>query len=113
MVVDDETAVRRLVKIALEQAGLRVLEAEDGMEALRVLDTMNPDLVLTDIVMPGMDGIALALEVAHRVPDLPIVLMSGFSSDPGPRAKAKGFIRKPFLPAALVEAVIRQLQHSP
>ncbi len=112
LVVDDETAIRRLVKAALEQAGLRVLEAGDGIEALHVLDTTNPDLVLTDIVMPGMDGIALALEVAHRSPDLPVVLMSGFIPDPGPKAKASGFIRKPFLPAALVEAVIKQLRRS-
>ena len=112
LVVEDETDVRRFVKTVLERAGLRVLEAGDGIEALRVLDSISPDLVLTDIVMPEMDGIALALELAHKSPHLPILLMSGLVSDPGPTAIARGFLRKPFMPTALVEAVIEQLRRS-
>jgi len=112
LVVDDETAIRRLVKTALERAGLRVFEAADGLEALEVLDTMHPDLLLTDIVMPRMDGIALAIEVGDRSPDLPIVMMSGFTSEPGPGANAKGFLRKPFPSTALIEAVTSLLRNS-
>lgn len=112
LVVDDETAVRGLVKSALERAGLRVLEAQDGIEALRVLDTQKPDLLLSDIVMPRMDGVRLAIEVAQRAPDVPILLMSGFTSEPGPAAQAKDFLRKPFAPGALVATVIRHLRRS-
>lgn len=111
MIVDDEAGVRRLVKSALERAGLRVIDAEDGIEALRLLETAKPDLLLTDIRMPRMDGIALAQEVAHRSPDMPILLMSGFADDPARTALAKtnGFIRKPFKPKALVQMVIQNL----
>jgi DNA-binding response OmpR family regulator len=112
LVVDDETAIRGMVKSALERAGLRVLEAQDGIEALQVLDTQKPDLLLSDIVMPRMDGVRLAIEVAQRAPDVPILLMSGFTSEPGPAAHAKDFLRKPFAAGALVATVIRHLRRS-
>ena len=108
--VDDEIHVRRFVKTVLERAGLRVLEAEDGLDALRVLDTLKPDLLLTDIVMPRMNGVALAKQVITELPDLPVLLMSGCISEPGQALKATAFIRKPFAPAELVETVTRMLR---
>lgn len=110
LVVDDEIEVRRFVKNVLERAGLRVLEAEDGLDAVRVLDILKPDLLLTDIVMPRMDGVALAKKVMNELPDVPVLLMSGYISEPGQVMKARAVLRKPFAPAALVETVIRQLR---
>jgi two-component system, cell cycle sensor histidine kinase and response regulator CckA len=109
LVVDDEVAVRHFVKAVLVRAGLRVLEAEDGIEALRVLAAGKPDLLLTDIVMPRMGGIALMKAAVEKMPDLPVLLMSGFASEPGPSVRAIALIRKPFAPTALLEVVIRQL----
>jgi two-component system, cell cycle sensor histidine kinase and response regulator CckA len=112
LVVDDDAGVRRFVKAALERAGLRVVEAEDGVEALRLLDTVKPDLLLTDIVMPKMDGIALAREVVNKFPQLPILLMSAFTSDLDQSVKTRGFIRKPVPPKMLVQTVIQELRSS-
>ena len=58
-----------------------VTAVDDGLQALEALDADTFDLLLTDIVMPGMDGIALALKVARDYPDLPVLLMTGFSAE--------------------------------
>ncbi|MFT5539894.1 MAG: two-component system cell cycle response regulator CpdR [Alphaproteobacteria bacterium] len=81
LVVEDERAVREFVRRALVHHGHDITLAEDGLDALNVLSKNEFDLLLTDIVMPGMDGIALALKVARDKPDLKILLMSGFSAE--------------------------------
>jgi CheY-like chemotaxis protein len=112
LVVDDEAGIREVARKILERAGLRVIEAEDGIQALRLLETIEPDLLLTDIRMPGMDGIALAQGVARRSPAMPILLMSGFinNSTRTILAKADGFIQKPFSSNALVRIVFETLR---
>jgi CheY-like chemotaxis protein len=83
LVVDDETAVRRFAVRVLQRDGFRVLEANDGAEALDVLQGRPEelDIVVSDIVMPRMNGVELmkALSVSH--PYVPIVLMSGYASN--------------------------------
>lgn len=84
LVAEDEPAVRAFVARALSQSGHNVTVATDGSEAARELDLarkvqMPFDLLLTDIVMPGMDGIALALLAARDAPDMKIILMTGFA----------------------------------
>lgn len=81
LVAEDERAVREFVRRALENRGHRVTLVEDGLEALGALGEADYDLLLTDIVMPGMDGIALALKVARERPDLRILLMSGYAAE--------------------------------
>ncbi len=112
LVVDDEAGIRDLTREILERAGLRVIEAGDGIQALRLLETIKPDLLLTDIRMPGMDGIALAQEMGRRSPGLPVLLMSGFATSASRTAlaKAEGVIQKPFSPNTLVRIVIRTLR---
>jgi CheY-like chemotaxis protein len=82
LVAEDDEAVRTFVVRALEHRGHTVEQVEDGLEALELLDTgARYDLLITDIVMPGLDGIALALKVARDVPDLPVLLMTGYSAE--------------------------------
>ncbi|HEX9809777.1 MAG TPA: response regulator [Alphaproteobacteria bacterium] len=81
LVADDERAVREFVRRALVHWGHEVSVAEDGESALTALGAGNFDLLLTDIVMPGMDGIALAQWAAAKRPGLPILLMSGYAAE--------------------------------
>jgi CheY-like chemotaxis protein len=82
LVVDDDRGVRRLTARMLRTEGYRVLEAESGAEALRTLES-DPAirLLVTDIVMPEMDGLALADRARARVPRLRIVLMTGHAPE--------------------------------
>jgi CheY-like chemotaxis protein len=81
LIADDEEAMRALVARALAMDGHQVVTAEDGAEALEILSREGGafDLLLTDIKMPVMDGIALALAAARDFPDLVILLMTGFA----------------------------------
>ena len=81
LVVDDETAVRRFATRVLEREGFQVVEATDGAEALeKVKANGSVDLIVTDIVMPRMNGVELmqALSLSH--PHLPVILMSGYAT---------------------------------
>ena len=79
LVADDEDAVRAYVSRALELHGFEVSVVADGGEALERLDAERFDLLLSDIVMPVMDGIALALKASRDYPDLRILMMTGFA----------------------------------
>ncbi len=79
LVADDEEAVRRFVTRALEAHGHEAEGVADGAQALEALARDRFDLLLTDIVMPIMDGIALALKAARDYPDLRILMMTGFA----------------------------------
>lgn len=81
LVAEDERAVREFVRRALENRGHQVTLVDDGLEALGVLAEDDFDLLLTDIVMPGMDGIALALKVEREKPGIKILLMSGYATE--------------------------------
>jgi two-component system cell cycle response regulator CpdR len=81
LVAEDERAVREFVRRALAHEGHDVTLVEDGLQALDVLQGEAFDLLLTDIVMPAMDGIALALKVARDKPDMKILLMSGYAAE--------------------------------
>jgi CheY-like chemotaxis protein len=81
LVAEDERAVREFVRRALVHRGHEVTLVEDGLEAEHALNEGTFDLLLTDIVMPGMDGISLALRVAREKPDVGILLMSGYAAE--------------------------------
>ncbi|HTI86278.1 MAG TPA: response regulator [Alphaproteobacteria bacterium] len=82
LVADDDRAVAEFVRRALTHHGHEVVVVEDGLQALHALQTNGEfELLLTDIVMPGMDGIALALKVARDYPDLKVLLMSGYAAE--------------------------------
>jgi len=111
LIADDEESMRQLVARAIAMDGHDIVTAEDGAEALEILIRENGafDLLLTDIKMPVMDGIALALTVARDFPDLTILLMTGFADQ---RERAHGLnaivhdvVTKPFSVADIRTAV--------
>lgn len=101
LIVDDEEMVRETVRRGLMLGGHEVAVAENGADALDMLRAGPlPDLVLSDIKMPVMDGIALALACARDWPSLPVMLMTGFADQreraSGLEAITRGVINKPF-----------------
>lgn len=111
LIADDEDSMRSLVSRAIAMDGHDIVTAEDGAEALDILTNENGafDLLLTDIKMPVMDGIALALAAARDFPDLIILLMTGFADQ---RERATGLnaivhdvVTKPFSVADIRTAV--------
>jgi two-component system, cell cycle response regulator CpdR len=111
LIVDDEDAMRTLVARAIAMDGHEIVTAADGAEALEILSNGQNafDLLLTDIQMPVMDGIALALTAARDLPDLTILLMTGFADQreraSGLNAIAHDIITKPFSVADIRSAV--------
>jgi len=111
LVVDDENSMRMLVARAIAMDGHEIVTAADGAEALEILGGERGafDLLVTDIQMPVMDGIALALTAARDFPDLTIVLMTGFADQreraSGLNAIAHDVITKPFSVADIRTAV--------
>jgi two-component system, cell cycle sensor histidine kinase and response regulator CckA len=97
LVVDDESMVRTLVRRMLEPGVCAVVEAEDGESALRLIERGQPaiDVVLTDLVMPGIDGFDLITVLSRHRRDLPVLCMSGFASASTSRLTVP-FIPKPF-----------------
>lgn len=110
LVVDDEPAVLSISTRILEREGYLVLQASDGAIALDMIVSQGPpDLVLTDVMMPGIGGVELARRLKENWPSLPVVFMSGFSADDvrwkGAVNIASCVLQKPFLPDTLVTAV--------
>ncbi len=109
LVAEDEAPVREFVVRALEHAGHEVTSVGDGQRAVETLVTAQFDLLVTDIVMPEMDGITLALKVSKDRPNMPILMMTGYAAE---RQRAHNLealihkvISKPFSLADLLEAV--------
>lgn len=80
LVVDDEASVREFVERALNYAGYAVMAVDSGHAALQELERRHFDLILTDIVMPDLDGIALALKVAKQYPKTKVMIMTGYAN---------------------------------
>jgi CheY-like chemotaxis protein len=113
LVVEDDAGVRRMTVRMLARAGYEVLEAADGAEALRLAEGEHLDLVVTDVLMPGMSGRALVDQLAAQQPGLRALFVSGYGGDPrlqtqGPRA-GEPFLAKPFTSAALTHSVAQLL----
>jgi CheY-like chemotaxis protein len=111
LIADDEEPLRLLVARAIAMDGHDIVTAEDGAEALEILTAQEGafDLLLTDIKMPVMDGIALALSAARDFPELTILLMTGYADQ---RERASGLnaivhdvVTKPFSVADIRTAV--------
>ncbi len=103
LVVDDEPSVRRYVTALLQQENFQTLEAENGADALKIVQELdgNVDLIVTDIQMPNGDGLSLAHAVKEWFPSVPVILVSG-TAEPD---FAFEFVKKPFLPSTLMDVV--------
>jgi CheY-like chemotaxis protein len=109
LVVEDMEEVRKMICQILEHNGYTVLQAANGVEALQVSGAYrkNIHLVLTDVVMPRMNGQELADEVRRLMPSTRLLFMSGYSEDPmvNPLGRLAVFIAKPFTPVALAQKI--------
>ena len=112
LVVEDEISIAELLQFLLERAGYRVAIAGDGREALRLLDEVRPDLVLSDVMMPYIDGRELArtmqTDVEYR--SIPVVLMSAAPQNIVRSVPHAAFIPKPFEYREILEVVARVLE---
>jgi nitrogen-specific signal transduction histidine kinase/CheY-like chemotaxis protein len=115
LLVEDDEAIRRMIQVFLEQKGYTVLEACDGLSALEAAQAHRGaiDLLMSDVVMPGMSGPQLALELRRHQPDLKLLFMSGFARDPKDFEQIDPaslyFLKKPFRISAAAETIGRIL----
>jgi CheY-like chemotaxis protein len=79
LLVDDEKSVRLLCREVLNEEGYDVIEAEDGLDAIRKVEEKNPDLVILDIQMPRMDGMEALPQILHKKRDVPVILYTSYS----------------------------------
>lgn len=106
LVVEDDELVRRYVRRSLERRGYRVLEVADPTKAIELCRREHVDLLVTDIVMPGMNGWTLADRLAEIRPGLPILYTSGWADADEPQLRPRSaFLGKPFAPDALTARV--------
>jgi DNA-binding NtrC family response regulator len=100
LIVDDEAMARDLLTTILSPKGHKCVTAADGVDALEKFDLEDFDVVITDIVMPNMDGLTLTREIIKRKPDMPIMVITGFAeehtAEDAIEAGAADFISKPF-----------------
>jgi CheY-like chemotaxis protein len=119
LLVEDEPAVRQMASRALQEYGYGVLEASGAEEALELLARADGkiNMLVTDVVMPGMDGPDLARRALELRPGLPVLYMSGYTDDEimrrGLLDAGQPFLQKPFTPEALSEQVAVQLKRHP
>jgi len=115
LVVDDDVKIVRLVRMYLERAGYRVIEATDGRTALAAIASEAPTLVVLDIMLPGIDGLAV-LRAVRKTDQTPVIILSarGLTDDriTGLGAGADDYLPKPFSPAELVLRVQRILERT-
>lgn len=115
LVVDDDNDVREIMSAFMGELGYHVREAEHGQAALDVLTHFDPDLVILDFAMPGMNGAETALAIRAKCPDIPLLFVSGYA-DSATLEDAVGrapLLRKPFRPAELAQAVRSILDNEP
>ena len=115
LVVEDEDIVRHLLTRALSEAGYEVLQAVDGMDGWRRFQDQPCDLVITDQVMPHLNGIGLVRRVREREPTFPVILISGYFTDPDTPADIPNdvaMIYKPFDHEVLLSEVRRLLDRA-
>ncbi len=106
LIVEDDAPARRMYRVALSFAGFEVVEADDGMAALRQIDQHPPDIVVLDLLLPNVSGLVVQQEIAAHAHtrNIPIVVVTGSDLDVD-RLDVPCVLRKPVLPDRLVEAV--------
>ena len=117
LVVDDEEMIADTLGIILSHQGFAPMTAYNAESALEIANVIPPEVLLTDIVMPGMNGIALAIEMTRRVPDCKVLLFSGQAAkmeDLLAEARADGYdftaLTKPVHPTILMERIAHCLK---
>ena len=115
LVVDDEVGALTLIGIMLERGGFDVIKARSAYAALEALENHTPDLIILDVMMPGMDGIELCRRIRERpeTTEIPIVMLSArgdpASVDAGLEAGADDYLQKPILHHDLLSKIRKML----
>ena len=119
LVVDDDAHIREVVRFALAKAGLEVTEAGDGQKALELFQRTKPNLIVLDIMMPEMDGLAVCREI-RKTSDLPILFLSSRTDEVdrvvGLEVGGDDYVIKPFSPRELVarvQAILKRTRSKP
>jgi DNA-binding response OmpR family regulator len=115
LIVDDDETVGDVVAAYLERAGIAVLRAADGIDALTMVATEHPDIVVLDLMLPGIDGLEVCRRLRRSAPDLPIVMLTALGEEDdrihGLEVGADDYLTKPFSPRELVlrvQSVLRR-----
>jgi DNA-binding NtrC family response regulator len=116
LVIEDDNSFRKVLVTMLERAGYEVMQAENGNDALKHCQSFQPDLVLTDIIMPDKEGLETIQELLNLCPNMKIIAMSGGGRF-GPNSYlplaeklgAKKTLQKPFLRDELLSTIIEVL----
>ena len=107
LLVEDNDDLRQMFADALRFAGFVVVQASDGLQALRILENERPDLLVLDILLPSVDGLSIRDEIlAHTdTKDIPIVIVTGSADTYSHRLRNDCVLRKPVMPDQLVKTV--------
>jgi DNA-binding response OmpR family regulator len=111
LIIDDEAPIRLLCRVNLEAEGMDVLEAADGLTGLELARTSHPDVVLLDVMMPGLDGWAVARELGadEATREIPVIFLTARAESAdrrlGRQLGGVGYVVKPFDPVAIGELV--------
>lgn len=115
LVVDDEKEIRDLVKIYLQNEDYNVLQSSNGLEALSLIETEEINLIILDVMMPKLDGIATCIKIREKI-NVPIIMLSAKSEDIdkilGLTTGADDYVSKPFNPLELIARVKSLLRRS-
>jgi CheY-like chemotaxis protein len=117
LVVDDEPLVADTIKLVLEQVGYEVERVYSGADALRVAETLTPDVLVADVMLRDTTGTAIAIELLNRAPDLKVILLSGQAetADVLSFARQAGYnftvFPKPMLPEELIEKIEKLMEN--
>ena len=118
LIIDDEPMARTLLRLMLVRAGFQVSEAEDGFDALEKIKRNRPDIILLDVMMPGMDGFSVCetLRSESETASLPIIMLSAKtdlkSVNKGLRVGATKYLTKPISPGDLTQHVREALEET-
>jgi DNA-binding NtrC family response regulator len=115
LIVDDEQIMRESLTDWLEADGFQVSSAENGMDALRLIDDKQPNAAVVDIKMPGMDGVTLLRKIKEKNPETPVIMITAFATvDNAVKSMKDGafdFITKPFPPEKLSNMLRHIFEH--
>ncbi|RFU67332.1 DNA-binding response regulator [Peribacillus saganii] len=113
LVVDDEKEIRDAIEIYLKNEGITVIKAQDGIEAIEILDSRQIHLIILDVMMPRLDGISTTFRIREQK-NIPIIILSAKSEDTdkilGLQVGADDYVTKPFNPMELIARVKSQLR---
>ena len=113
LIIEDEAKLRRAVAAYLEDSGYRILEAENGREGIARIAAHQPDLVLTDLRMPEMNGIEVVTWMQQHCPKTPVIVISGTGDqhavDTSMAAGAKLYLTKPIVDLSELEVAIQKV----